>query len=143
MASLNKVMLIGNLTRDPELRYIPNGSAVADVSLAVNREWTDREGGKQSETCYVDIVAWRRLAEICDQYLSKGSLVFIEGRLQLDTWETQQGEKRSKHRVVASNMQLLDRKGRETGASSSEERRSGTPPEDVSHTKEGEDDIPF
>jgi single-strand DNA-binding protein len=112
MAYLNKVMLIGNLTRDPELRYIPNGTAVADFGMAINRDYTDKEGEKHSETCFVDVVAWRKQAEICEQFLTKGSLVYVEGRLQLDTWETAQGEKRSRHRVVAERIQFLDLKGR-------------------------------
>jgi single-strand DNA-binding protein len=144
MASLNKVMLIGNLTRDPELRYIPNGTPVADFGMAINREYTDREGEKHSETCFVDVVAWRKQAEICDQFLTKGSLVFVEGRLQLDTWETAQGERRSRHRVVAERVQFLDLKGKgpKTTSPKEEAPAPGGAEVDASPGQE-DDDIPF
>lgn len=112
MASLNKVMLIGNLTRDPEVRYTPKGSAVCDLGIAVNRVYATDSGEKTQETTYVDVVVWARLAELAAQYLHKGRAVFIEGRLQMDTWEDKQtGQKRSKLRVVAENLQFLDSKG--------------------------------
>ena len=108
MASLNKVMLIGNLTREPEVRYTPKGSAVSDLGIAVNRTYVTDSGEKMQETTYVDVVVWSRLAEIAGQYLHKGSPVFIEGRLQMDTWEDKAtGQKRSKIRVVADNLQFL------------------------------------
>jgi len=128
-------MLIGNLTRDPELRYTPSGTPVADLGMAVNREWTDREGEKRSETCFVDVVAWQKQAEFCDHYLTKGSLVFVEGRLQLDTWETPQGERRSKHRVVARSVQILGGRSKGPKAPSSEEHGVETPPETGSATE--------
>jgi single-strand DNA-binding protein len=108
MASVNKVMLIGNLTRDPEVRYTPKGSAVADIGLAINRYFTLENGEKREETTFVDVVLWGRQAELAQQYLSKGRPVFIEGRLQLDSWEDKtSGQKRSKLRVVGENMQFL------------------------------------
>ena len=108
MASVNKVMLIGNLTRDPEVRYTPKGSAVADVGLAINRYFTMENGEKREETTFVDVVLWGRQAELAQQYLSKGRPVYIEGRLQLDSWEDKNtGQKRSKLRVVGENMQFL------------------------------------
>lgn len=108
MASVNKVMLIGNLTRDPEVRYTPKGSAVADIGLAINRYFTLENGEKREETTFVDVVLWGRQAELAQQYLSKGRPVFIEGRLQLDSWEDKTtGQKRSKLRVVGENMQFL------------------------------------
>lgn len=108
MASLNKVMLIGNLTREPEVRYTPKGSAVSDLGIAVNRTYVTDSGEKMQETTYVDVVVWSRLAEIAGQFLHKGSPVFIEGRLQMDTWEDKAtGQKRSKIRVVADNLQFL------------------------------------
>jgi single stranded DNA-binding protein len=111
MANLNRTFLIGNLTRDPDLRYTPKGLAVAEISLAVNRIWTDESGQKHEETVFVDVTLWARQAEIAGQYLHKGNPVFIEGRLQLDTWEDKQtGEKRSKLRVVAENLQLLGKR---------------------------------
>ncbi|RBP41327.1 single-strand binding protein [Roseimicrobium gellanilyticum] len=108
MASYNKVMLMGNLTRDPEVRYTPKGSAVADLAIAVNRSYTADNGEKREEVTYVDVVLWARLAEIASQYLKKGSPVFIEGRLQMDSWEDKQtGQKRSRLRVVGEIMQML------------------------------------
>ncbi|MEM7147741.1 MAG: single-stranded DNA-binding protein [Verrucomicrobiota bacterium] len=109
MASLNKVMLIGNLTRDPEVRYTPKGTAVTDIGLAVNRVFSASDGGeKREETTFVDVTLWGRQAEIAGQYLQKGRPVFIEGRLQLDSWEDKNtGQKRSKLRVVGENMQFL------------------------------------
>ena len=119
MASLNKVLLIGNLTRDPELRYIPSGTAVAKFGLAVNREYTDRTSGEKKETpCFVDITVWGKQAEICNQYLTKGRPVFIEGRLEFSSWETKEGDKRSKLEVVAERFQFLGgRKDGDGGAS--------------------------
>ena len=122
MASYNKVMLMGNLTRDPEVRYTPKGSAVADLAIAVNRVYTADNGEKREEVTYVDVVLWARLAELAGQYLSKGRPVSIEGRLQMDSWEDKQtGQKRSRLRVVGEVMQFLDGKrdggGEEHGAS--------------------------
>jgi single-strand DNA-binding protein len=109
MASFNRVVLVGNLTRDPELRYIPSGTAVSEIGLAVNDrvkkgdQWVD-------ETTFVDVTLWGRTAEVANEYLSKGSNILIEGRLKLDTWE-KDGQKRSKLRVVAEKMQMLGGKG--------------------------------
>jgi single-strand DNA-binding protein len=109
--NLNRVLLIGNLTRDPELRHTPKGTAVAELGLAINRAWTDEQNVKREETTFVDITLWGRTAEIAQQYLHKGSPVFIEGRLQLDTWDDKQtGQKRSRLRVVGEKMQLLGSK---------------------------------
>lgn len=100
-------MLIGNLTRDPEIRYTPKGTAIADLGLAINRAWTE-EGQKREEVTFVDVTLWARLAEIAQQYLKKGVPVFVEGRLHLDTWDDKQtGQKRSKLKVVGENIQLL------------------------------------
>ncbi len=108
MANLNKVMLIGNLTRDPELRYTPKGTAVADLGLAVNRRVSDGNGNWSDETTFVDVTVWGNTAENSQKYLSKGRGVFVEGRLQLDTWEDKQsGQKRSKLKVVGENVQFL------------------------------------
>ena len=109
MANLNKVFLMGNLTRDPELRYIPSGTAVATFTVASGRVYTMASGEKREETCFVRIVAWARQAELCGEYLSKGSPVFVEGRLQSRTWEGQDGQKRSTMEVVAQNIQFLGR----------------------------------
>ena len=109
MANLNKVMIIGNLTADPEVRTTPRGNSVAELRLAVNRVSSGpNEGERREETTYLDVTCWGRTAEIAGQYLAKGRPVFIEGRLQQDTWEDKQtGQKRSKIRIVAENMQLL------------------------------------
>ncbi len=115
MASLNKVFLIGNLTRDPELRYIPSGSAVATFTVAVNRVFKSQAGEKKEQTSFIRVVVWGRRAEVCGEYLSKGSPVFVEGRLQSRDWETQDGQKRSTTEVVADNIQFL-RMGPKAGA---------------------------
>jgi single-strand DNA-binding protein len=107
MAYVNRVMLIGNLTRDPEVRHIPSGTAVADLGLAVSDRYTNKAGEVVEKTCFVDIVVWDRQAENCAQYLKKGSPVFVEGQLQLDQWESKEGEKRSKLRVRAERVQFL------------------------------------
>jgi single-strand DNA-binding protein len=108
MANLNRVLLIGNLTRDPEVRYTPKGTAVAEIGLAINRIYSGEDGEKKEETTFVDVTFWARQAEIAGQYLKKGRPVFIEGRLQLDTWDDKQtGQKRSKLRVVGENLQFL------------------------------------
>ena len=108
MASFNKVMLLGNLTRDPEVKYTPKGSAVTDIGLAVNRTYTTDGGEKREETTFVDVTMWGRQAEIAGEYLKKGRPLFVEGRLQLDTWDDKQtGQKRSKLRVVCENFQML------------------------------------
>ena len=107
MANLNKVFLIGNLTRDPELRYTPSGSAVAKFGIAVNRTWKSQTGEKKEEACFVDCQAWTRVAEVISEYCHKGSPLFIEGRLQLDSWEGKDGQKRTKLLVVVENAQFL------------------------------------
>ncbi len=112
MGALNKVMLIGNLTREPEIRYTPKGSAVCDLGLAVNRRYTTESGERQEEVTFLDVVLWSKQAELAGQYLHKGSPVFIEGRLQMDTWEDKaSGQKRSKIKIVCENMQFIDSKG--------------------------------
>lgn len=108
MANFNKVMLMGNLTRDPEVRYTPKGTAVAEIGLAINRFFSGENGEKREETTFVDVTLWGRTAEIAGEYLKKGRPVFIEGRLQLDTWDDKtSGQKRSKLKVVGEGMQLI------------------------------------
>jgi single-strand DNA-binding protein len=109
--SLNRVQLIGNITRDPELRQIPGGSTVASFSVATNFAWTDSSGQKQEKVEFHNIVAWRKLAEICGQYLHKGSKVYVEGRIQTRDWEAEDGTKKYRTEIVAENMIMLDRKG--------------------------------
>ena len=106
--NLNKVFLIGRLTKDPELRYTPSGQAVTTFRLATNREYMTKEG-KKEETCYVTVVSWGKQAEVCAEYLKKGNLVFVEGRLQYRTWETQEKEKRSTLEVRLENFQFLEK----------------------------------
>lgn len=121
--SLNRVQLIGNLTRDPEARQIPGGSMVVTLSLATNLTWTDQSGQKQTKTEYHNVVVWRKLAEICNQYLKKGGKVFIEGRLQTRSWDGEDGVKRYRTEIVADNMIMLD--GRGGGAAPMMEREAG------------------
>ena len=114
MANLNKVMLIGNLTRDPEIKFTPKGTAIADIGLAVNRNYTTESGEKREEVTFIDVTLWGRVAEIVGEYCKKGRPLFVEGRLQLDTWDDKQtGQKRSKLKVVGDNIQLLG--GRDGG----------------------------
>jgi len=115
MANYNKVLLIGNLTRDPELRYTPGGTPVCDFGLAVNRQWTSREGERNDETCFVDCTAWSKQATVISEYMSKGRPLFVEGRLKLDSWETPDG-RRSKLKVVVENFQFLGKRGDDGGA---------------------------
>ena len=107
MASLNKVLLIGNLTKDPELRYTPNGVAVVNLRLAVNRRFRDKSGELKEETCFITVTAWDKQAETCNQYLGKGRQVFVEGRLQSRSWETNDGQKRSTIDIRAERIQFL------------------------------------
>lgn len=129
-ANLNKVLLIGNLTRDPELRYIPSGSAVATFTVAVNRVYKDQAGEKKEQTSFIRVVVWGRRAEVCGEYLSKGSPVFVEGRLQSRDWETQEGQKRSTVEVVADNIQFL-RGANAKGAQGAAAGQAAPAPEDI------------
>ena len=133
MASYNRVVLMGNLTRDPELRYIPSGMAVADIGLAVNDRRKNAQGEWGEETTFVDVTLWGRTAEVASEYLSKGSPVLIEGRLKLDQWE-KDGPKRSKLKVVGEKMQML---GQRNSASPKAEETVAAAASD------GSDDIPF
>lgn len=113
MASLNKVLLLGNLTKDPEVRYLSSGTAVGDLRLAVTETFRNKEGATTETTCFVDVVVWGRQAETCGEYLRKGSQALVDGRLQLDEWKSKEGENRSKLRVRADRVQFL---GRPAGA---------------------------
>lgn len=128
MAYLNKVFLIGNLTRNPELRVTPKGTAICSFSLAVNRTYRDEGGNAREEVTYVDIEAWGKQAELCSKYLAKGSPCMVEGRLRLDSWEDKQsGNKRSKLKVVLDNVQFLGRKSDGTPAELREGEHSAPP----------------
>jgi len=129
-------MLIGNLTRDPELRYTPNGAAVCSFGLATNRSWSTGEGGeRKEETEFHRIVAWNKLAELCGQLLTKGRKVYIEGRLQTRSWEGQEGEKRQATEVVAEDMVLLDSRKMGSGEGSESPHVDAEAPEEVSQEK--------
>jgi single-strand DNA-binding protein len=151
MASFNKVILVGGLTRDPELKQAASGVKVADLSLAISEQWKDRTTGETKEsTCYVDVVVWQKQAELCCQYLSKGRQILVEGRLQLDEWENQQGEKRRKLRVRADRVQFLSdgrrsdsQDNRSTSEQYSKNNASGTVDSDDLDDLDNDDDLPF
>jgi len=107
----NKVILVGNLTRDPELRYLQSGSAICNAGIATNRRYKSQTGEQNEEVCFIDIVLFGRTAEIANQYLKKGSKVLVEGRLKFEQWNDQSGQKRSRHTVVVETLQMLDNKG--------------------------------
>jgi len=137
MANLNKVFLMGNLTRDPELRYTPSGTPVCEFGLAINRTFTGRDGEQKEETCFVDVTMWGRRGVVISEYFTKGRPIFIEGRLRYDTWETPDG-RRSKLRVVAENFEFLGSRG--GGRSEEGGARSGrTEPRAAPAKKEPED----
>lgn len=148
MAELNQFNCIGRLTRDPELKYTQGGTAVASLSLAINRTYKQNDEKKQ-DTCFIDVTAWGRMGEVISQYLTKGSQVFITGRLQLDKWEDRRtGEKRQKIKLVAENIQFLDSKRDDQGGG----RRGAPPREPTDRPDEGysghpsfddDDDVPF
>jgi single-strand DNA-binding protein len=138
MASLNKVLLIGNLTRAPELRYTPSGTAVADLRLAVNRNYTTQGGEKREDTCFLTVVVWGKQAESCREYLDKGSPIFVEGRLQTRDWEGKDGQKRTVTEVVAERVQFMGR--RSAGAAPAAVPATG---ESFGEETPGEDDVPF
>ena len=151
MASLNRVFLIGNLTRDPELRYIPSGTAVATFTVASNRAYTLQSGEKKEDVCFVRVVVWAKRAELCGQYLSKGSPVFVEGRLQSRSWETPDGQKRSTLEVVALNVQFLGKGGSKTAEEmvgalkeeSSAGEEAAAPEQDAPPAESSSGDVPF
>jgi single-strand DNA-binding protein len=151
MASFNRVILAGNLTRDPELRYTPKGTAIARIGLAINRTWKSETGEMKEEVTFVDVDAWGRQAEVIAQYLRKGRPLLMEGRLKLDQWEDKNThQKQSKLRVVLENFTFIDSKGGDGGGGSSEPRaRAATPaPASVPAGEPDaappeEDDVPF
>jgi len=151
-ASVNRVFLMGNLTRDPELRYVPSGTAVTNFDLAVNRVYATQSGEKKQETSFVRIVVWARRAEVCAEYLAKGSPVFVEGRLRSRSWETQDGQKRSTIEVVANNVQFLRgaQKGREPLPSANKEKPGEAREDEISsinldntNPQAGSEEVPF
>ncbi len=157
MASYNKVILMGNLTRDPEMKYLPSGTAIANFGIAMNERYTDRQTGEQRENvCFVDVEAWDRQAEVVNEYFSKGSPIFLEGSLKFDSWETPEGEKRSRLKVRLLRFQFIG--GRQDGDEVGGGYTQATPPDStpmegqsdqVSNASAGgsdtstDDDIPF
>jgi len=156
MANVNKVILIGNVTRDPEVKFTSKGSAVTDIGLAINRNYTLDNGEKREETTFVDVELWGRLAEIAGEYAKKGRPLYVEGRLRMDTWEDKaSGQKRSRMKVVGENLQLLGGRtegggGRPSSGGGEHEsheapapRRTAPPPSRPAPSSEPDDDIPF
>jgi len=149
MASFNKVFLMGRLTRDPELRYTAEGTAVADMNLAVSQKFTSKSGEQKENVVFTKVTVWRKQAEACGEYLFKGSEIFVEGRLQLDTWETKDGQRRSRLSVIAQRVQFLGKpKGARTDSSA--ENRQETPgdiidegPKAVLQQDAAEEETPF
>jgi single-strand DNA-binding protein len=160
MASYNRVILLGNVTRDPQVKYVASGTAVTEIGLAVNRYWFDKQANtRREETTFVDVTLWGRDAEVAGEYLAKGRPVLIEGRLQLDTWDDKQtGQKRSKLRVVGERLQLLGSRqdggggggGGPRGGSSQQSYDSGEPSgppggyeQDMPSMEPPQDEVPF
>ena len=129
--NLNKAMIIGNLTRDPELKNTPSGQSVASFSVATNLVWTDQSGQQQKKVEFHNVIAWRKLAEVCAKYLHKGSKVYVEGRLQTTDWTGQDGVKRYRTEIVLSNMIMLDNKGGSGASVSTPNNNSNTSSEPV------------
>ena len=138
VVEINKVMISGRLTQDPELRYTPSGVAVTTLRMAINSTFFSKDKEKREEVCYINVVAWRRQAETCVEYLRKGSPAFIEGRLQSRSWETQDGQKRSTIEVQADRVQFLEWRGDREKSAPPQEKESAPPP-----AGDDADDIPF
>jgi single-strand DNA-binding protein len=145
MANLNKVMMIGNLTRDPELRHTPGGMAIADFAMAINRQRKGADGNRVDEVCFVDITAFGKQAEVINQYVRKGRPLFVEGHLRLEQWTSQDGQKRSKLSVVVEGFQFLDSRagGAGGGGPTPATSRDAGPSEPDYGGPGGDDDIPF
>lgn len=146
MASYNKILLMGNLTRDPQLSYTPNQTAVVDFGLATNRRWTGQDGSQREETCFVDCRAFGRMAENINKYMSKGRLILVEGRLTYDTWTAQDGTKRSRHRVTVESFTFLPGTGGGGGPTPGNEdydAEAGGPPPGRPANTIPDEDIPF
>ena len=143
MANFNKVMLMGNLTRDPEVRYTPSGMAVADLRLAVNRRYRSADGQEHEETCFVDCTAFGRTGENINKYCKKGNPLFVEGRLNFSSWTAQDGTKRSKLKVVIDSFQFIGSAAGAGGQNSPRQQGSQDMPPQDENQAVGNDDIPF
>jgi single-strand DNA-binding protein len=152
MASINKVILVGRLGKDPEVKSTPSGTTVTKFSLATDDKYTDREGNKQERTEWHNIVAWGKLAEICGQYLRKGKLIYLEGKIRTDSWEDKETKvKKYRTEIIADNMQMLDRKGDDEGGGSSyssgggygNARKSGASSSSQGPDMVDDDEVPF
>lgn len=153
MADLNQVFLMGRLTADPELRYIPSGQAVATLRLATSRKWTGKDGQEKKDTLYIDVSVWGRQAETCSEYLKKGSSLHVEGYLKTEQWEDKDGKKQSKIKVEADHVQFLDPKPKDDSAPRQQAAPAATKPAAKSTAKsrpapvdnpaDEDDDIPF
>lgn len=149
MANFNKVLLMGNLTRDPQLSYLPSQTAVVDFGLATNRKYKGQDGSMKEDTCFVDCQAFGKTAENINKYCKKGNPLFVEGRLKFDSWTAQDGTKRSKHRVTVENFQFLSGGGQSGGSPASQaspssaEEQTYQPDEHAQGQGQAGDDIPF
>lgn len=130
--NINKVIIAGNLTRDPELRFIPSGQGVCNFTIATNRTYNSKDGEKKEEVTFLRVVAWGKLAEICNEYLKKGSSAYVEGRLQVRIWESEDGSKRTATDVLANNVQFLGKP-----------KSDSKPQESVDHELQPDEEIPF
>jgi len=142
MAGFNKILLLGNLTRDPQLSYLPSQTAVAEFGLAVNRRWTGRDGEKKEETCFVDCRSFGKQAETINKYLTKGRPIFVEGRLTFESWTSQDGTKRSRHRVIVENFQFIGGPAGAANQAPDRQASQGNEQADLP-ADEARDDIPF
>ncbi len=133
MVNLNKVFLVGNLTRDPELRYTPQGTAVSTLRMAVNRSFKDKSGQTQRDTCFVNVVVWGQMAEVCNQYLQKGRAVLIEGRLQSRSWQNSEGKNRSVLEVVATRVQFMPQSSGQRAQEQAGDFDSGNEPQETAN----------
>ena len=145
MANFNKVLLLGNLTRDPQLSYLPSQTAVVEFGLAINRTWTGKDGEKKESTCFIDCRAFGRQAENVNKYLNKGNPLFVEGRLDFDSWTAQDGTKRSKHRVTVETFQFIGSRTSNAGQSEGNYNKpaTGGPTDEPREQRGNVDDIPF
>lgn len=147
---MNVVVMEGHLTRDPELKYLPNSTPVANFGLAVNERWNDKESGEQKErVCFVDCEVWQRSAEIASEYLTKGSHVLVRGRLQLDQWENEEGQNRSKHKIRIDDLRMLGKSGNGNSESNSNSKavkttaKPKTTKKNIASDASADDEIPF